>query len=116
MAHKNKTLSESAKMVCQSTKCKISWSTEIMQSAVCDFDIIGGCVTGKVYNPSNDVIEGKTNKKKRLLARYAGHFCREVTVIKLICKGTIEEAILHCAEAKLKLEQDLSHINGVFCT
>lgn len=37
---------------------------------------------------------------------------REVTVLRLICPGTIEEAILRCAETKLKLEKDLSHSNG----
>ncbi len=37
---------------------------------------------------------------------------REVRVIRLICKGTVEEHILQCAEVKLKLEQDISKMNG----
>ena len=37
---------------------------------------------------------------------------REVTVLRLICKNTVEENILQCAEAKLKLGKDLSKING----
>lgn len=39
---------------------------------------------------------------------------REVSVIRLISEGTIEEDILRCAEAKLKLEQDLSQINSTY--
>lgn len=35
-------------------------------------------------------------------------FFREVTVIKLISKGTIEESILKMNEQKLKLEQDVT--------
>ena len=35
-------------------------------------------------------------------------FCRDVHVIRLISKSTIEEDILHCAQKKLKLEQDIS--------
>ena len=38
--------------------------------------------------------------------------CREVSVLRLITQDTIEEGILQCAENKLKLEQDLNHING----
>ena len=35
-----------------------------------------------------------------------------MTVLRLICEGTVEEGILKCAEAKLQLEQDLNQING----
>ena len=41
---------------------------------------------------------------------------REVTVIRLLCKGSIEEAIMQCAETKLKLEQDLNLIDGTYMT
>jgi len=34
--------------------------------------------------------------------------CRDVKVYRLISKNSIEEAILHCAERKLKLEMDVT--------
>lgn len=36
-------------------------------------------------------------------------------MVRLITKGSIEEGILECAENKLKLEQDLNHIQGSVC-
>ncbi|KAL5010230.1 hypothetical protein ScPMuIL_012535 [Solemya velum] len=36
---------------------------------------------------------------------------KEVNVVRLICKGTVEEAMLRCAEEKLKLEQDITKSN-----
>jgi len=34
--------------------------------------------------------------------------CRDVKVYRLISKSSIEEAMLHCAEKKLKLEMDVT--------
>jgi len=34
--------------------------------------------------------------------------CRDVKVFRLVSKNSIEEAILHCAEKKLKLEMDVT--------
>ena len=38
--------------------------------------------------------------------RHSPH--RSVTVYRLIGKDTVEEAILHCAQTKLRLEQDMA--------
>ena len=38
--------------------------------------------------------------------------CREVSVLRLICKDTIEEDILQCAEKKLQLEKDINQIQS----
>ena len=38
-------------------------------------------------------------------------FPRDVDVIRLICKDSVEVEIMSCAEAKLKLEQDLDNIS-----
>lgn len=37
---------------------------------------------------------------------------REVTVYRLIAKDTIEEAILQCAQNKLRLEQDMASMDS----
>jgi len=37
--------------------------------------------------------------------------CRDVKIYRLISKNSIEEAILHCAEKKLKLEMDVTGSN-----
>jgi len=34
--------------------------------------------------------------------------CRDVKIYRLVSKSSIEEAILHCAEKKLKLEMDVT--------
>jgi len=34
--------------------------------------------------------------------------CSDVNIYRLISKGSIEEAILNCAEKKLKLEMDVT--------
>ena len=36
------------------------------------------------------------------------HTLRDVTVIRLVGKDTVEEDMLVCAQSKLKLEQDLT--------
>ena len=35
-------------------------------------------------------------------------FCREVKIIRLISKDTVEEAMLRCGKEKLKLEHDIT--------
>ena len=35
--------------------------------------------------------------------------CREVTVIRLVGRGTIEEEMLQCAQMKLRLEKDITN-------
>lgn len=35
--------------------------------------------------------------------------CREVTVIRLVCKSTIEEQMFQTAQMKLKLEKDITN-------
>ena len=35
------------------------------------------------------------------------HACRDVTVLRLVGGGTVEEDILQCAQSKLQLEHDL---------
>lgn len=34
-------------------------------------------------------------------------YYREVQIVRLICKGTVEEAMLKCSQEKLKLEKDV---------
>ena len=36
------------------------------------------------------------------------HACRDVTVLRLVGGGTVEEDILQCAQSKLQLEHDLT--------
>ena len=54
-------------------------------------------------------------------------FFREVNVYRLLCKDTIEKAILNCANDKIRLHEDISgtvhstHVNSIgfkdnFCT
>lgn len=38
--------------------------------------------------------------------------CRDVKIYRLISKNSIEEAMLHCAEKKLKLEMDVTGSNN----
>ena len=37
---------------------------------------------------------------------------RTVKVIRLIAENTVEEGMLRCAQAKLRLEQDVTMANG----
>ena len=39
------------------------------------------------------------------------YMCRDVKIYRLVSKNSIEEAILHCAEKKLKLEMDVTGSN-----
>ena len=39
---------------------------------------------------------------------YFGTFYREVSVVRLISKDTVEEGMLRCARGKLKLEKDIT--------
>ena len=48
-------------------------------------------------------------------------FFREVKVLRLVCKNTVEEAMLSCAREKLKLEKDVTASdatgkNGPYCS
>ena len=38
--------------------------------------------------------------------------CREVSVFRVICKDTVEEEVLRCAEKKLQLEQDICQLQS----
>ena len=41
---------------------------------------------------------------------------REVTVIRLVCRGTIEEDILQHAQMKLRLEKDITNTGSQIST